>query len=191
MIKEKLLLASASPRRKDLLRAAGFDFSILPANVDEWMDAEADPEELVFQNAQAKAMAVSLQNPHPIVLGADTVVVLNERILGKPADKGEAISMLSGLSGKTHLVVTGVALCRAGKLLELFCDRTFVTFRKLDLTEIENYITFVNVMDKAGAYALQEKGECIIQSIDGSRSNVIGLPMEELSLRINKWTSVG
>lgn len=186
-MEQEIILASASPRRKELLASAGISFTVVPAEVEEWMDERADPEELVCQNAKAKAMAVAQNYSSRVVLGADTVVVLDGLVLGKPTSRENAIEMLSRLAGKTHMVATGVALCQPTNSVDVFCVRSHVTFRQLDLTAIEEYITVVNVMDKAGAYAVQEKGEQIIQKIKGSVTNVIGLPMEELLPRLEKW----
>jgi len=171
-----IILASASPRRAALLREAGPDFAsmqILTSHVDEGTDP--------LENARLKAEAVSAAKPQAIVIGADTVIRFDGETIGKPADLDDARRILAKLSGRTHDVVTGVCVrCLENDLLVRFEDITHVTFRTLTHETIEAYIAAVNVLDKAGAYAIQEHGEDIIEKIDGSLTNVIGLPVERL-----------
>jgi len=171
-----VILASASPRRAALLREAGPEFAsmrIMTSNVDEG----ADP----LENARLKAEAVAAMEPRAIVIGADTVIRFGRETIGKPADLEDAKRILAKLSGRTHDVVTGVCVrCLENDLLVRFEEATHVTFRTLTPEMIDAYIAAVNVLDKAGAYAIQEHGEDIIEKIDGSLTNVIGLPVERL-----------
>ncbi|MFH1067393.1 MAG: nucleoside triphosphate pyrophosphatase [bacterium] len=175
-----LILASASPRRQQLLREAGVAFRVDAPDVEEKSEhPDFTPSELAQWNARHKAEVVAARNPDAPVLAADTVVVCEGRVLGKPSDLDEAREMLRWLSGKTHEVLTAVVWLSADRKNN--CEavaRTRVTFRVLDEAAISDYLSTVHVLDKAGAYALQENGESIIESIEGSRTNVIGLPME-------------
>ncbi|GAB4242191.1 MAG: Maf family protein [Candidatus Methylacidiphilales bacterium] len=176
------ILASSSPRRHDLLREAGIPFSAVVPDVEEWdtrTHPELSPAELVLANARRKAMAVWQENDARPILAADTLVVCRGRVLGKPADLEEAVGMLQWLSGQTHEVITGVAWVRGREIRETIV-RTCVTFRALDKAAIQGYLARVDVLDKAGAYALQEEGSRIVERIEGSRSNVVGLPMEKI-----------
>ena len=172
-----IILASASPRRAALLREAGPEFAsmrIMPSDADEG----ADP----LENARLKAESIAVANPRAIVIGADTVIRFGGETIGKPADLDDARAILAKLSGRTHDVVTGVCVrCLENDILVRFEDATHVTFRVLTPEAIEKYIKAVNVLDKAGAYAIQEHGDDIIQGIDGSLTNVIGLPVERLT----------
>lgn len=172
-----VILASASPRRAALLREAGPEFAsmqIMPSDAEEG----ADP----LENARLKAESVAAKNPRAIVIGADTVIRFGDETIGKPADLDDARAILTKLSGRTHDVVTGVCVrCLENDLLVRFEEATHVTFRVLTPATIEKYIKAVNVLDKAGAYAIQEHGDDIIEGIEGSRTNVIGLPVERLT----------
>ncbi|MDR2462948.1 MAG: Maf family protein [Verrucomicrobiales bacterium] len=176
----ELILASASPRRQDLLREAGIPFSVNIPAIDEWdhrTHADLSPAEIVLANAERKARAVADRHPNAAILAADTTVVCDGQFMGKPADRQDAAAMLKFLSGKMHEVLTGVALSVSGEL-KTEVARTQVTFRNLTAADIDHYMTKVNVMDKAGAYGYQEHGELIVEKIEGSPTNVIGLPME-------------
>ena len=174
-----LVLASSSPRRKELLQAAGLDFLTDPATGLEIHDPSLDLATLVTTNARAKALEVAARHPHAVVLGADTLVWLEGRALGKPRDKADAQRMLRALSGRVHEVATGVHLAQMEPRRQAeFHEITRVRFRVYDDRVIEEYTETVEVMDKAGAYALQERGELLVESVEGSRSNVIGLPEE-------------
>ncbi|MDR0533942.1 MAG: Maf family protein [Verrucomicrobiales bacterium] len=177
-----LILASGSPRRQDLLEEAGIRFSVDVPDIDEW-DNHTHPElsagELVLANARRKAQHIARRHPRDIILAADTTVYCAGRFMGKPANREDAVAMLQFLSGKTHEVLTGVAWCNcAQRLIKTHLERTRVTFRRLDEPAISDYMAKVNVMDKAGAYGYQEHGELIVECIEGSKTNVIGLPME-------------
>ena len=178
-----LVLASASPRRAELLRAAGFDFDVLPAEVDETMDVEETPDGYVRRVAQLKAQTVARRMPGRVVLGADTIVVVDHDVLGKPADAEDARRMLRRLSGREHVVMTAVCLVNpaaregASKRLELRVVRTTVEFSPLSGAEIDWYIASGEPMDKAGAYAVQGLAARFVARVDGSYSNIVGLPV--------------
>ena len=171
-----IILASASPRRSALLREAGPAFAsmrITTADVQEGSDP--------LENAMRKAEAVARLNPQALVIGADTVIRFEGETIGKPADLEDAKRILARLSGRTHDVATGVCVrCVEAGILVRFEEATHVRFRTLTHEIINKYVQDVNVLDKAGAYAIQEHGEDIIESIDGSLTNVIGLPVERL-----------
>lgn len=177
----KLVLASGSPRRKDLLAEAGIEFEIQPADVEEIEDWSLGIDDLVGRNARLKAEAVAVERPAAVVLGADTLVALDDQPLGKPRDLDHAFEMLKSLVGKTHVVCTGVCLTRIEPALRIeFIERTFVTFRPLTDPQIREYLGLINPLDKAGSYAAQDHGEFIIEKTEGSWTNVVGLPMEQL-----------
>lgn len=177
-----LVLASRSPRRIELLREAGFEFEVLSPEVDEVHEAEMAPGELTELNARRKAMAAAVQRPGAVVVGADTLVYLNGRPLGKPETPEEAQAMLRQLSGRTHHVCTGVHVAweggRQGKGLHVLSK---VRFKELSDEQIRAYHALVNPFDKAGAYGIQEHGEMIIEGHEGSWTNIMGLPMEVLT----------
>ena len=183
-----VILASASPRRKELLSGMGIEFTVIPAEVDEIPpDSGRSAEETVRLNAVLKAEAVSRQHPGSLVIGSDTVVECAGRIFGKPHSAAEAVAMLKNLSGKTHRVMSGVALrCEKNGLDCSFTEISHVTFRKLTEETIRQYMSLVNVMDKAGAYAIQEHSELILAELDGSLANVIGLPVERLESELRR-----
>lgn len=175
-----IVLASSSPRRSDLLAEAGIAFRISVPDVEE-ESAGFSPADLCLHNARIKAAAVSAHAPHEIVVAADTVVSLDDRILGKPASMTEATEMIHFLSGRTHEVLTGVCIRRQQDEWEhTFVESTRVTFHSLSPVEIKAYLESINPLDKAGAYAAQEDNGRIIASIDGLFSNVVGLPVEPL-----------
>jgi septum formation protein len=179
----RLVLASASPRRMELMRAAGLTFDVVVPEVEEAHDAALSCEELTVENARRKASAGLAQAPDALVIGADTLVYLDGIPFGKPADLDEARSMLHRLSGKKHAVCTGVAMVSADSCTT-FATITEVEFHALTEQDIQDYLSLVHVLDKAGAYAVQEHGDRIVRRVSGSLSNVIGLPMEELSRRL-------
>ena len=178
-----VILASASSRRKELLSGMGIAFTVIPAEVEELSPSGNCPAaEMVRLNACLKADAVARHHPGSLVLGSDTVVVCGGRIFGKPHSRKDAVAMLKNLSGQTHQVMSGVSL-RFGKcgLDHSFTEISMVVFKTLTDASIREYMGLVNVMDKAGAYAIQEHSELILDRLDGSLSNVIGLPVEHLS----------
>jgi septum formation protein len=181
-----LVLASASPRRQELLRNAGFPFTVCPANLPEILLAGESPRACAERLAREKAHAVLLQQPDRFVLGADTIVVVDSEILGKPRDEADATRMLRLLSGRTHQVITGVclvgpALRTENQKLETFEDTrsesTVVTMTTLSDADIHSYIVSGEPMDKAGAYAIQGMASRWIPRIDGDYFNVVGLPV--------------
>ena len=175
---DQLILASASPRRAELLRQIGIPFRRVVSGVDEDLQDPADPEEHVRELSRRKAEDVAGPLSSGIVLGADTVVVLDEHILGKPADEKEAAEMLAMLSGRTHQVYTGLTLIDAGSRASVsHVEVTEVTFRKLAEDEIAAYAATGEPLDKAGAYGIQGKGALLVSGIRGCYFNVVGLPL--------------
>lgn len=182
------ILASASPRRQELLQQLGVEFQVVPSKADEVFDDNLSPVELCQLNAHRKARSVAKKFPDALVLGADTLVFLESAILGKPSNMAEARKMISRLQGRTHQVVTGVSLIHLrGHRERIFAAITDVRFRPLNEEEIHNYLSRINPLDKAGAYAIQEHGELIVEEISGSFSNVVGLPMEGLEAQLRSW----
>ena len=175
----RFILASASPRRRELLRNAGFDFDVQPSQVVEEIKPGESPEEFARRAAREKAMQVVASSPAgSLVLGADTVVVIDGETLGKPSNREDATRMLQFLSGRTHQVHTGVCLVRApGQIEALEHATTLVTFRELDEEEIRRYVESGEPMDKAGAYAVQGLASKFVTRILGCYSNVVGLPV--------------
>jgi septum formation protein len=176
--REGIILASASPRRKDLLRGAGIDFKTVKSRVAEpgklW--GRGTPASRAVQLAIAKARDVASRNKEDVVLGADTLVVVGERILGKPKDSNDAHRMLRLLSGRWHEVITGVAVVRGGKQ-HAGWERTRVKFRNLTFNEIDKYVATGEPLDKAGGYAIQGGARHFVAGIKGDYTNVVGLPM--------------
>jgi len=176
----RLILASASPRRADLLRAAGIEVDVRPADVDESIRPAESPGDYVCRVALAKAQAISEGLPERLVLGADTTVVVDEEILGKPGDADDARRMLRLLSGRPHVVMTGVALLgRNGKraVADTAVARTTVEFAALSDRQIDWYVATDEPMGKAGAYAIQGLASRFVTGVQGSYSNVVGLPV--------------
>jgi septum formation protein len=185
-----LILASASPRRAELLRQLALDFQIVPSAAREIFDDQLSPLELCQLNAHRKARAVAKKNPDSLVLGADTLVFLDSEIMGKPASRADAERMLTRLRGRAHQVVTGVSLIHLRAHRERsFAASTDVTFRALTAGQITDYLSKTNPLDKAGAYAIQEHGDLIVSGISGSFSNVVGLPVEQLQAELNVWAA--
>lgn len=185
---KRLILASASPRRRELLAAAGFSFEICVANVSERDESSGGtPAEIVVANAEAKARAVAETHRDALVLGADTTVALGGRMFGKPKDLAEARRMLRELGGREHTVFTGTALvCAAEKLCESRVVACHVEFKPLDDETILRYFGQVNPLDKAGAYAIQEAGNLIIKNYEEPVSNIVGLPVEIIAPRLRE-----
>ena len=183
---KSIILASSSPRRQELLRQAGVKFRVVTADVDERHGTGRDARSVCRHNATAKAAHVSERFPKQTVLGADTLVILGNETFGKPSSLAEAQRMLRRLSGQTHRVITACALVQ-GKRKRVFSVTTRVTFRELSDRQIRNYICAVPVLDKAGAYAVQEKGEWVVEALHGSLTNVVGLPLERLQSELSAW----
>lgn len=177
--RKRLVLASASPRRRDLLAKAGYDATVAPTAVDESAARWLSVRELVLLNAVRKSVAGGSRNPDAVVLGVDTLVSLDGEALGKPRDRTEAAAMVARLGGRTHQVFTGVALREPARGRTVsFVEETRVTFLPLDAGQITAYHALIDPLDKAGGYAAQEHGERIIARVDGSWTNVLGLPIE-------------
>lgn len=174
-----LVLASASPRRRELLTRAGLRFAIEPAAIDETRAASEPPQLLVERLARDKARAVSTRHAESFVLGADTIVAVDDAVLGKPRDAAHAVALLERLAGRTHSVLTGVAVVAPGGALHQVRVESRVTFHPTNREALERYVAVGESMDKAGAYALQGAGRRLVQGVEGSVSNVIGLPVEE------------
>ena len=174
----QFILASASPRRKELLEKAGYTFAVLVSDADETLPDGISPEEAVRLNAARKAQAVAETNPGAVVLGCDTVVAIDGEILGKPGDEAEAKRMLRRLSGNTHTVYSGVCITD-GKKETVFAVATDVTFYALSERTIDAYAATKEPMDKAGAYGIQGLGCVLVKEISGDYSNVVGLPLSE------------
>lgn len=175
----RLILASASPRRRELLAQLGVAFDVLVADVTEHEEETTDPRTMVAHNAALKAEWVAARHPEAWVLGADTTVFIDGAALNKPRDLGDARAMLRRLSGRTHTVFTGIALRRVAAGVQIDDGATSeVTFRVLDDARIDAYFQVANPLDKAGAYGIQEGGELIVERWSGSYSNIMGLPLE-------------
>lgn len=184
-----LILASQSPRRADLLRQAGFTaFTVRSPDVEELHDGSFSPTELTIENARRKAQWIAQQEPESVVVAADTLVYLDGEPLGKPADLAEAVAMLERLSGRRHEVCTGVALA-CGDQLQTFAVITQIEFKVLTPATIQAYHEVCNPLDKAGGYGLQDGTDLILATIEGSFSNVVGLPLEELQPRLERLLS--
>ena len=182
------ILASSSPRRRDLLEKAGVSFEVMASPADEIHDESMDFRMLCEENAERKAQAISTLHPHAWVIGADTLVSIDQRILGKPHDEAAACAMLRMLSGRTNQVCTGVCLLGPGGKKIRFHEISDVDFLLIGEDEIEDYMRKVNTLDKAGAYAAQEYGELIIREIRGDFSNIVGLPMGKLLTMMNEFS---
>lgn len=183
-----LILASASPRRAELLRQLKLEFEVVPSNAKEVFDDHLSPLELCQLNAHRKARAVAKKIPDALVLGADTLVFLDHNVFGKPSDKAHARDMLLQLQGRTHQVVTGVSLIHLRTHSEkIFAVSTDVLFRPLTPEQVDEYLVKIDPLDKAGAYAIQENGELVVSEISGSFSNVVGLPVEKVESELAAW----
>lgn len=175
------MLASGSPRRKKYLEDLGLTFSLYPVTIDETPLADENPENFVLRMAVEKGKAAALQNRDSWIISGDTVVCLGQRILGKPFDKAEAFIMLMSLAGRAHSVRTGICLMHAEKRISLgTVVETKVVFSDFDESVARAYISSGESLDKAGAYGIQGRGSFLVESIEGSYTNVVGLPLNEL-----------
>jgi len=182
-----IILASSSPRRQELLRAAGFDFVVKKPEIDEQWPSHLELRKVPVYLAQQKAMKLLDQKVDGVILAADTVVILEQSLLGKPQNSEEAHSMLLHLSGKTHEVVTGICLLNTEKMV-LLEDSTSVKFKNLTTAEINYYIEHYQPFDKAGAYGIQEwLGMIAVEEIRGSYYNVMGLPVHKVYQALKQW----
>jgi septum formation protein len=183
-----LLLASKSPRRRELLSAAGFQFDTAAPQVDERSDINLSVREITALNAVRKGLAVARIHTQKIVLSADTLVALDHKIIGKPDDRDHAADILRRLSGRVHEVCSSVFILHLSRARStMFYEISRVRFRRLDNRAIDDYFTKVNPLDKAGAYAAQGYGAAIISRIEGSHTNVVGLPMEKTIAALAKF----
>ena len=184
-----LILASASPRRADLLRQLGVEFRVVASDIPEVHHQQLTAVEVCQINAYRKARSVAKKLPHRLVLAADTLVYLETKLFGKPATLEEAYGMLEELQGRTHQVVTSICLMHLRERRYKICsESTAVTFRPLAAPTIRRYLNKVNPLDKAGAYAIQEEADLIVQDVAGSYSNVVGLPIELLTRELEHWS---
>ncbi|MGV7220996.1 MAG: Maf family protein [Nitrospinales bacterium] len=182
----RVLLASQSPRRSEILKSMHISFDVEPALIEEVFRDDYSPIENVLAIAEAKARWVAIRNKNRFIIGADTIVVLEDQIMGKPTNKDDAHHILSLLSGKRHKVITGVVVLNP--LGNCFPEATesYVKFKEMTSTEINNYIETGEPMDKAGAYAIQGKGSAFVESYSGSWSNIVGLPIESVQSLLQK-----
>ena len=179
MIECRVVLASGSPRRHELLNLVGIQHEVRPPNIDETMRTREAPRRHAERLAREKATAVATRDPSLITIGADTIVVVNRKVLGKPKDIAEAAAMLKQLSGREHTVVTAVAVSR-GKKIRSAVEEVRVKFRRLHDDEIDAYVATGEPMDKAGAYGIQGYGATIVECVDGDYFAVMGLPLARL-----------
>ena len=188
MGRKRFILASVSPRRRELLEGLGAEFEVVPAAVEEFEEGHGDPEGMVRHNALLKAAWVAERRPESFVLGSDTTVHIDGRVLAKPVDLVDARRMLKLLGGRTHVVYTGFALvCRSGGVEVVDGARSEVRFKPLDDATIDAYFRIVNPLDKAGAYGIQEGTDLIIDSFNGSHSNIMGLPVDETGALLRRF----
>jgi septum formation protein len=185
-----VILASVSPRRAELLRQVVFRFKVIPSHAPECEHEHFTPREIALLNAYRKARVVAKQFPDELVIGADTVVARGLNLFGKPRNNRDAVRMLSELQGGSHEVVTGVCLLRLRNHRQsVFAEQTSVVFQRLTPARIKAYVERVHTLDKAGGYAIQEEGDSIVESIDGSYTNVVGLPVERLRDELRSWAA--
>lgn len=182
MAARKIILASASPRRRELLAKAGFpEFEVIPSPAEELAPDGVNVARLALENAVRKAVVVADLHPEALVIGADTLIEFEHEAIGKPLDREDAVLTLCRLAGKKHFVTTGVCLCcRATKLLTRFAEVSTVEFLSFERQVAEKYVNLVPVLDKAGSYAIQDHGEMIIKEITGDYNNIVGLPAARL-----------
>ena len=186
---EKLILASASPRRKELLELLNIPFSIVVSDVDESVSEQLTPKEVVMELSRRKARAVFEKVNQGIVIGSDTIVVVDGEILNKPVDASEARQMLKKLSGKTHSVFTGVTFINEEKE-HSFYEETFVTFWELTEDDITAYLNTKEYADKAGAYGIQGFGATLVKKVEGEYATVVGLPIARLKQELRQFTTI-
>lgn len=187
-----VILASASPRRVELLRRLIPEFQVVPSSVPELLDEQLTGWEQAQLNACRKARAVAKRFPDALVIAADTIVYLPDqnKQFGKPTSIAEAVEMLKQLQARTHAVITGLCLTHFRLRKQSICaEWTDVRFHPMTEEQIRHYLSLVNPLDKAGAYAIQEHGELLVAEISGSYSNVVGLPLERLSEELQRWST--
>ncbi len=182
----RVVLASASPRRRELLASLGIPFEVVPANIVESPLPREAADTYVLRLASTKALVVAQKIPDAWVLGFDTEVELDGQILGKPLTAAHALSMLQGLSAREHRVYTGVCLASNARILEAFAVQSRVTFKALSQDVIRRYVASGEPLDKAGGYGAQGEGRRLVERIEGSLSNVIGLPLDEVTALLQR-----
>lgn len=189
---EKIILASSSPRRKEILNRFNLNPLIVEAKIEEKKSYNESPEQVAMALAFEKALWVCNKfNNEEVVIGADTIVVLGNRILGKPKDEEDAFRILSLLNNKEHSVITGISIIRANTNIKIIdYESTLVRFRHLSEEQIKRYINTKEPMDKAGAYGIQGYGEVLVEKIYGCYSNVVGLPLGRLDYLLNKFFNI-
>jgi len=186
-----IVLASSSPRRKELLKNLNMNFRVVPSDVEEVMLDDEKPEALAMRLAFSKAFDVATKNENSIVIGADTIVVLNNKVLGKPKDENDAFNMLKNLSNTYHQVITGISLIKLSdekKIVEYVVSN--VKFKKLDDDKIKRYIDTKEPLDKAGAYGIQGYGSLLVEEIQGDYFNIVGLPISKLEETLHKYFQI-
>ena len=178
----KVILASASPRRKEILQNTKLNFDIQKSDIEEVILENESPEDMVVRLAYEKAFDVAKRNTDRLVIGADTIVALDNEVLGKPKDQNEAYQMIKRLSNKTHKVITGISLInlKENKIIKNYVV-SFVTFKDLSEDSIKDYINTNESLDKAGAYGIQGYGALLVKNIQGDYFNIVGLPISRLS----------
>lgn len=177
----KIILASKSPRRAEILSMIGVNFKVAPSKIEEQINPKIEQNEIAINISKAKAETISHKYPNDIIIGADTIVVFNERIFGKPKDKNESKKMLKALSGNSHKVITGVTIMNKKLgIVKTFSEVTEVFVKKIPTKQIEFYVNNYNTLDKAGSYGIQEWFSVWIKKIDGCYYNVMGLPVSKL-----------
>jgi septum formation protein len=181
-----LVLASGSPRRRDLLRDLGWKFQVIPADVEETVFPGEDPETAACRLAEVKARAVAARMPECLVIGADTLVILDGQFLGKPRNRVQGLEMLRMLNGREHIVLTGIALVEGTRSC-VAVERTTVRFRFVTESALQAYVDTGEGDDKAGGYAIQGQGALLVESISGCFYNVMGLPLGRLSILLAQW----
>lgn len=189
--KINFFLASSSPRRKEILKALGYHFKIIKNTFEEDNSKYKDPVKLVLHNAKQKALDIKKQvKTNKPVIGFDTIVVIGKQIIGKPKNKKDAYRILKKLSNSKHYVITGFCIINNKKII-LDYEKTKIIFNKLSDNQIKNYINSENVLDKAGAYAIQSSAYSFVKKIEGDYYNVVGLPIFKLSKYLNKIIKIG
>ncbi|MBU8920631.1 MAG: Maf family protein [Bacteroidales bacterium] len=189
-VQSNLVLASASPRRREILSSLGFEFEVIPPDVDENEVFWKDPEKIVTLLAELKAVDVQSGKPRKTVIGADTIVVCEGTVLGKPGSREETVKMLQMLSGCSHEVLTGIAVATPPNIRLVEVETTMVQFRELSRSEIEKYADMDEPRDKAGAYAIQGHASVFVERIEGCYLNVVGLPVQRLFKMFRKLENV-
>ncbi len=188
---EKIILASSSPRRRELLSKYNLNLQVFPANIVETYGEGDTPEQIAMSLALQKALWVERHVNNGIIISADTIVILEDKILNKPIDDKDAFQMLNALSGKDHKVITGLSIIRANTNLKIIdFESTIVEFRNISDDKIKSYISTKEPMDKAGAYGIQGYGQVLVKGIKGCYSNVVGLPLAKLDYLLNTFFNI-